>query len=131
MQEKIDDVKQIISLFENSKLQTLELEIENFKIKLEAKKLNEKTEVKIENKKENGRFIESPLVGTFYSRPNPNSKSFIEVGQYIKKGEPLFIIEAMKVMNEIKADQDGTILEILVKDGAVVDFGAPIIRLGD
>lgn len=132
MQEKINDVKQIITLFEQSNLDSLELEVDNFKIKLKSKddvRCNlKKTE---KEKVSKGRYIESPLVGTFYTKPNPSAKSFITVGQKIKKGDSLFIIEAMKVMNEIKSDQEGIIEEILVKDGTLVEFGTPIIKLGD
>lgn len=71
----------------------------------------------------NEKIIKSPMVGTFYLKPSPDAQSFVEVGQEVKKGEVLCIIEAMKLMNEIESDYSGRIKEILVKDGEAVDYG--------
>lgn len=71
----------------------------------------------------NEKIIKSPMVGTFYLKPSPDAQSFVEVGQEVKKGEVLCIIEAMKLMNEIESDYSGKIKEILVKDGEAVDYG--------
>jgi acetyl-CoA carboxylase biotin carboxyl carrier protein len=73
-----------------------------------------------------GRHITSPMVGTFYRSSSPTSQSFVEAGQEIKVGQVLCIIEAMKLMNQIESDQAGTIKEILVADGAPVEFGQPL-----
>ena len=70
-----------------------------------------------------GTPIVSPMVGTFYAAPSPEAKPFITVGQTIKKGDKVCIIEAMKLMNEIEAEVDGKITEICVKDGDPVEFG--------
>lgn len=68
----------------------------------------------------------SPMVGTFYRAPGPNAASFVEVGQQVKVGDTLCIIEAMKLMNEIEAEKSGTVKEILVENGTPVEFGEPL-----
>ncbi|WP_308018511.1 acetyl-CoA carboxylase biotin carboxyl carrier protein [Neisseria bergeri] len=68
----------------------------------------------------------SPMVGTFYRAPGPNASAFVEVGQQVKAGDTLCIIEAMKLMNEIEAEKSGTIKEILVENGTPVEFGEPL-----
>jgi acetyl-CoA carboxylase biotin carboxyl carrier protein len=75
------------------------------------------------------RLIKSPMVGTFYRSPSPGTKSFIEVGSVIKEGDPVCIIEAMKIMNEIEADASGTIRRILCENGQAVEFGQPLFEL--
>ncbi len=92
--------------------------------KIEQPKI-EKTEVE----EENYRIIKSPMVGTFYSKPSPSSESFVTVGQKIKKGDILCIVEAMKLMNEIESEFDGEIAEILVKDGEMVDYNKPLFKI--
>lgn len=73
-----------------------------------------------------GHTVKAPMVGTFYRAPNPNSPAFVEVGQTVKEGEPLCIIEAMKLLNEIEADKSGVIKEILVQNGEPVEYGQPL-----
>ncbi len=73
-----------------------------------------------------GKVVKSPMVGTFYRSPNPESAPFIEVGQSVKIGDPLCIIEAMKLMNEIESEYAGTIKEILVDNGQPVEYGQPL-----
>ena len=75
----------------------------------------------------NNNAINAPMIGTVYLQPEPGSKKFIEKGEIIKKGQTLLIIEAMKTMNEIVADKDGKILEILVEDEQPVQFGDPLV----
>jgi len=70
--------------------------------------------------------IKSPMVGTFYRAPGPNAAAFVEVGQQVKAGDTLCIIEAMKLMNEIEAEKSGTVKEILVENGTPVEFGEPL-----
>ena len=70
-----------------------------------------------------GHFVKSPMVGTFYRASSPGSKPLAEVGQTVKEGESICIIEAMKIMNEIEADKPGTITRVLVEDGRAVEFG--------
>ena len=76
-----------------------------------------------------GEIIKSPMIGTFYSKPSPTSNPYVEVGTEVKKGDVLCIIEAMKLMNEIEAECDGKIAEILVKDGEAVDYGKPLFKI--
>ena len=72
---------------------------------------------------EDGHLVKSPMVGTFYRAASPGGKPLVEVGQTVKAGDPLCIIEAMKIMNEIEADEGGTITKILVENGQPVEFG--------
>lgn len=76
-----------------------------------------------------GHIVTSPMVGTFYRSPAPGSKVFVEVGQQVKKGDTVCIVEAMKMMNQIEADKDGTIGEILVEDGQAVEFDQPLVTI--
>jgi acetyl-CoA carboxylase biotin carboxyl carrier protein len=73
--------------------------------------------------------IKSPMVGTFYRQSAPDAKPFVEVGQAVKAGETVCIIEAMKLLNEIESDRDGVIKEILVENGQPVEFGQPLFIL--
>lgn len=74
-----------------------------------------------------GQTVNSPMVGTFYRSPAPGSKSFVEIGSSVKKGETICIVEAMKMMNQIEADQDGVIEAFLVDDGEPVEFDQPLL----
>ena len=76
-----------------------------------------------------GHVIKSPMVGTFYRSSAPGAKAFVEVGQAVKAGETVCIIEAMKLLNEIEADSDGVIKEILVENGQPVEYGQPLFVL--
>ena len=78
---------------------------------------------------DNGSHVTSPIVGTAYLASEPGAKKFAEVGQKIKKGQTIMIIEAMKTMNHVPSTQDGTISKILVKDGEPVEFGQPLISV--
>ena len=82
-----------------------------------------------EEPKEEYKEIKSPMVGTFYSKPSPNANSYVEIGQKVKKGDVLCIVEAMKLMNEIECEFDGEIAEILVKDGEMVEYGKPLFKI--
>ncbi len=73
-----------------------------------------------------GKVIKSPMVGTFYRAASPGAKAFVEVGDQIKEGQPVCIIEAMKIMNEIEADCSGKILRMLCDNGQAVEFGQPL-----
>lgn len=76
-----------------------------------------------------GHAIASPMVGTFYRASSPGGKAFVEVGQRVKKGEAVCIVEAMKMMNQIEADQDGVVEAILVEDGEPVEYDQPMLIL--
>jgi acetyl-CoA carboxylase biotin carboxyl carrier protein len=73
-----------------------------------------------------GHIVKSPMVGTFYRASSPGGKPLVEVGQQVKEGEPVCIIEAMKIMNEIEVDRSGTITKVLAENGQAVEFGQPL-----
>ncbi len=77
-----------------------------------------------------GHVVKAPMVGTFYRSPSPDAKAFVEVGQTVKEGETVCIIEAMKLMNEIEADAGGVVKAILVENGQPVEYGQPLLILG-
>ncbi len=74
-----------------------------------------------------GHPITSPMVGTFYSSASPTSDAFISIGQHVNQGDTICIVEAMKIMNQIEADQSGTVTEILCADGDAVEFGQTLV----
>jgi acetyl-CoA carboxylase biotin carboxyl carrier protein len=74
--------------------------------------------------------VKSPMVGTFYRSASPGSKSFVEIGTTVQVGDPLCIIEAMKLMNEIESDRAGVVKEVLVENGQPVEFGQPLVVIG-
>jgi len=73
-----------------------------------------------------GHTVKSPMVGTYYGAASPGAKPFVEVGTVVKEGQPICIIEAMKIMNEIEADKSGTVTQILCENGQPVEFGQPL-----
>lgn len=75
---------------------------------------------------ETGHVVKSPMVGTFYRASSPGAKPLAEVGQQVKEGDPICIIEAMKIMNEIEADKTGTVTKVMVENGQAVEFGQPL-----
>jgi acetyl-CoA carboxylase biotin carboxyl carrier protein len=77
-----------------------------------------------------GHVVKAPMVGTFYRAAAPGSASFVEVGDAVEAGDPLCIIEAMKLMNEIEADQAGIVKAILVENGQAVEYGQPLVIIG-
>ena len=104
------------------------------KVKISRRTINTTiTPSEVKKKKEiiesNGTNITSPIVGTAYLAPEPGAKKFVDVGQKIKKGQTIMIIEAMKTMNHVPSTQDGTVSKIFVKDGEPVEFGQPLISV--
>ncbi len=77
-----------------------------------------------------GQELKSPMVGTFYRSASPGAKPFVEVGDTVKKGQTVCIIEAMKLMNEIEADHDGVVKAVLVENGQPVEYGEPLLIIG-
>ena len=77
-----------------------------------------------------GHVVKAPMVGTFYRSPSPDAKPFVEVGQTVKEGDTVCIVEAMKLMNEIEADAGGVVKAILVENGQPVEYGQPLLILG-
>ena len=72
--------------------------------------------------------IRSPMVGVFYAAPSPQEEPFVSIGARVKKGDVLCVIEAMKLMNEIVADQDGEVVDVCVSNGQAVEYGTPLFR---
>lgn len=131
---KIREIKAIIKKFEKSSLSSLELERNEFKLKLSKK--NNKTEVfQLNENTEHDQIdnnlvsIKSPLVGTFYIAPNPESKPYIEIGQRVEKGDVVCLIEAMKIMNEITAPVTGTIKEVKIENANAVGYNQVLITI--
>lgn len=82
-----------------------------------------------EEKPVSGKIVKSPLVGTFYAAPSEDADPYVSVGDTVKKGQVLAIVEAMKLMNEIESEFDGTVEEIYVENGQAVEYGQPLMRL--
>ena len=118
-------LKGIVDIFNDSGLTFMEInekEGENaFSIKLEKK-----GEIKDFNKY---RDVKSPMVGIFYTSPSPDSEPFIKVGDKVKKGDTLCIIEAMKLMNDVVAEEDGELVEICAENGSLVEFGQVLFKI--
>ena len=77
-----------------------------------------------------GQLVKAPMVGTFYRSPSPDAKAFVEVGQTVKQGDTVCIVEAMKLMNEIETDVAGVVKAILVENGQPVEYGQPLFVIG-
>ena len=82
-----------------------------------------------ETKELEGNIVKSPLVGTFYSAPAEGADPFVSVGDHVKKGQTLAIVEAMKLMNEIESEFDGEVVEVLVENAQAVEYGQPLFRI--
>lgn len=147
----VDQIKELMAQMEKTNLGSLSIEVDGFKLKLAAKKPQEKIAA-LENvlpvqpintvvqtpadglpaaaqKQADGHVVEAPIVGTFYAAPSPDQPAFVTVGKEVKKGDVLFIIESMKLMNEIQSDFDGVVTEIFAKDGDPVEYGQPILTI--
>jgi acetyl-CoA carboxylase biotin carboxyl carrier protein len=138
---KIDKklIKELVDNLDEFKLSELEYQSGDTKIKvskwidmsntskvLENKTSNKKTILNVE---EDGDAVKSPIIGTAYLAPEPGAKQFINVGDKIKKGQTIMIVEAMKTMNHIPSTKDGEVKNILIKDGQPVEFGQTLILL--
>ena len=131
---KLDFIKQIMSEFDQSNVTKMKVEIDDLKIELEkesekveyVKPVEKEKEViedkQIKQEQATGTAVKSPIVGVFYSASSPESEPYVTVGKNVKKGDFVCIIEAMKVMNEIKAPCDGTVTSILVENEALVEY---------
>lgn len=161
---KLDEIKQILKLVDEAKLQ--EVEIEQAEVKIKIKRTSDQPAVFIQQQVQpvppvpaqaqvhqavqqhqpaaperqqevrvevaeavNLKTIKSPMTGTFYSSPSPDKPAFVAEGKEIKPGEPICIIEAMKLFNEIEAEESGVVEKILVKDGQPVELNQPLFML--
>ena len=145
--ESIQHVKDLMNLIAASEFAEVSIEIGNIKLKaskergarsvdtvvkepqLAASRPTEKANVEEEEKPLNVIAIEAPMVGTFYQSPKPGEPPFVQVGDTVTVGQVICIIEAMKLFNEIEAEQSGTIVELLVEDGVPVEYGQPLFRI--
>lgn len=143
----IKAVKEIMREFQSCDLTKLEIKCDDIQIKIEKKKevvavpvMNQAilpvaegtppcSTLAAEPKLEIGSAVTSPMVGTFYVAPGPDAEPFVSIGQKVKKGDVVCIVEAMKLMNEVEAEMDGTITEILVEDGKMVEFGQSLFMI--
>jgi len=138
---KIDKklIKELVDNLDEFKLSELEYQSGDTKIKVskgtKTSNLSKTSETVISNNKavlgesEEGIQIKSPIIGTAYMAPEPGAKQFIQVGDKIKKGQTILIVEAMKTMNHVPATSEGVVKSILVKDGQPVEFGQTLILL--
>ena len=141
----MDLVKELMTAFEDSGINKMKIEMEGIKLELEkgpeivqatAPVMQAATVMetpvktnKVTQENVTGTPVKSPLVGTYYDSPSPEAQPFVKVGDHVSKGQTLCIIEAMKVMNEIKAPLDGTIKEILVKSEELVEYDQTLMTL--
>lgn len=139
------DIKNIIEDMGNSKLDSLEIEFpDGLKIKMDKGNISTQTkeevpvvsnkivtniETKKDEKSENYKIIKSPMVGTFYASSSPKAEPFVKVGDKVKKGQVVCIVEAMKLMNEIESEFDGEIVEIYKKDEEMVEYGTSLFKI--
>lgn len=140
----LKDIKELIRVFDKSGLNRLKIKENDFEISMqkgfETKEVRVETkpqsviqaasvetkEEKLEKEIKKGEYITSPMVGTFYRAPSPDSPPFVKVGDRVSKGQTIGIIEAMKIFNEIEAEFDCKILEVLVEDGQPVEYDMPL-----
>jgi acetyl-CoA carboxylase biotin carboxyl carrier protein len=144
-------IKELIDLMKGSEIS--ELEVERGGVRIKIRKDQGKTErwfpsqqVQIppsqevlpkhpspeaaaKNEQEDFKLVRSPIVGTFYRAPSPEAEPYVEVGEIVKKGQILCVVEAMKLMNEIESEADGKIVEILVDNASPVEYGEPLFKI--
>ena len=144
------EIKEFIEVFDSSNLASLSIKDKDFKIELDK---SSKTIQTVQPQQEviqadptpaqsapiqpttptttqvEGETINSPMVGTFYQAPSPDSPPYVKVGDKVKAGQTVCIVEAMKIMNEIQAEFDCEILEVLVEDGQAVEFDTPLFKV--
>ena len=127
-------IEELVGYLKEFKLSEIEYAEGTTKVKV-SRSMNNSNVISAEVKKKqsvinnNGTHVTSPIVGTAYLAPEPGAKKFVEVGQKIKKGQTIMIVEAMKTMNHVPSTQDGTVSKILVKDGQPIEFGQPLISV--
>lgn len=137
---ELEQIIKLIQTISSSQLTEFSMEEETLKIKMKAEreslpaaaaKVGKETQTTKETveKEEEGSFVTSPLVGTFYNAASPTAAPFVAVGDTVKKGQILGIVEAMKLMNEIECEFDGVIEEILVTNEQIVEYGQPLFRM--
>lgn len=146
----LDEIKTLIELIDDSSLSKLTIEQEDFLIKIEKAGASAPAVATVAPTApvtpvvaapaaapapeapaavEAGEYITSPMVGTFYKSPSPDSPAFVKVGDKVTKGKTICMLEAMKIFNEVEAEFDCTILEVLATDGQVVEYDTPLFKI--
>ncbi len=141
---ELEDLKEIMALLKETDITELQVEKEGTKVKIKREKYLQTIDIPAhrppvvshqemqvreavaEEPEQRLITITSPIVGTFYRSPSPEAASFIEIGQKVKKGQVLCLIEAMKLMNEIECEVDGTVVKALLESGQAVEYGEPL-----
>lgn len=151
---KIQEIREIIKMVDESDMQEFAYESNDLKISIKKSgdvsnsslgpsleniiSNTDRTPIKVEESRgvepsqldqENVVKILSPMVGTFYSKPNPEAKSFVQVGEKVRENDVVCILEAMKLFNEIEAEVSGEIIEVLIEDGQLVEYGEPLFLI--
>ena len=140
---KLDDIRELIELMKENEIAEIDLEEEGRKVRLVARAPAPPSVIQVapqptapaelpsppEHPEEEIVTIDSPIVGTFYRSPSPENPAYVEVGDSYDEETVVCIVEAMKVMNEIKPEGKGEILEVLIENGQPVEFGQPLFRI--
>ena len=146
-----EEIRKVIALLEEKNLSAFELEIEGFKIKIArnvpapaaapvpavpagggvplASEAIAPSQAPAPELDANLAYVNSPMVGTFYRAPDPTAPPFVDIGDTVKKGQTLCIVEAMKLMNEIECEVDGTVVDIFVENAKPVEFGQKLFAI--
>ena len=139
----IDEIKELIALLEESSLSVLEVKDDDKKVRLEKAQTTAAAPAAVTvnaapvqaapapaaEVEDDGKTISAPIVGVFYAAPSPESEPYVHVGQKVKKGDVVCIIEAMKCMNEIQAEEDGEITAVLATNGELVEYNQPLFAI--
>lgn len=143
----IEEIKELMALLENSSLSALEVQQDDVKVRLEKPAVTVAAPVAVPAPApvaapapatapaaapapaDAGKAINAPIVGVFYAAPSPDSEPYVSVGKRVKKGDVVCIIEAMKCMNEIQAEEDGEITAVLATNGELVEYGQPLFAI--
>lgn len=144
----VKDIKELILTIDRTSIQNVEIEENNFKIKISKSDFNDNRVYEVKEKQEvierpvqeevyeneevdseDIYIVKSPIVGVFYAAPSPDADLFAKVGTHVKKDQALCIIEAMKIMNEIQSEVDGEVVEILVENEDIVEYGQPLMKI--
>ncbi len=144
---KLDEIRSLAQIMRESDLTSLEVSEGDLKVRLEKKSpppppavlisggaapgpaAQPAAEPEAQKHEDHLKEIKSPMVGVFYTSSSPESEPFVKVGSAVKKGDVVCIVEAMKLLNEINADQDGEVAEICAENGQVVEYGQTLFRL--
>lgn len=148
MKFSIEEIKELMGKMKETGLGELELQEGDYKLKLAAKKDRviqqvsavapttsaaplaspaPVAEAPVKEAAEDGLVLKAPIIGTYYAAASPDKDPFVTIGKQVKKGDVLYIIESMKLMNEIQADQDGEVVKLFVKNGDPVEYDQPVM----